>query len=333
MNCREFEERYWLKLYGEAIPGGESGLTDHLAVCETCQSRKEEIDKTFALLTVREPVTPKQTALSQAREMLRARIQSEGKPKITLVVRDWIRDFLVGLSAPRWQPALAFSMLILGLLIGRSAFFPSPLELAESQSLLFTNPEALERQYITDRILDKTSQISDLRIKSLEPESGFVQVNFRGTRDYQLQGNADDEIIRELMAWAIKNEENSGARLQSVQNLAKASALSNEARAALAYALTNDQNDGVRLRALEALAGTPQDPLTEQAILGALLKDPNPAVRIHAIDMLLGRKQTNKTKSLMLNLAEADSNDYVRLRARQAIRESEYNLEQVGFQE
>jgi hypothetical protein len=333
MNCREFEERYWLKLYGESIPGGESGLTEHLEACGACQSRKEEIDRMHALLTVREPVTPKQTALSQAREMLRARIQSERKPKITWIAGDWIRNFLVGLSAPRWQPALALSMLIIGLLIGRAAFYTAPLDLAGSQPLAFNNPEALERHYIADRILDDESSISDVKIKPIDPESGLVLVSFKGTKDFRLQGSPEDELIRELMTWSIKNGQNSGARLQSVQNLAKATVLSNEAREALAYALTHDNNDGVRLRALEALASAPGDPLTEQAILGALLKDPNPAVRIHAIDMLLARRQTDKTKSLMLSLAEADSNDYVRMRARQAIRESEYQLEQVDFQE
>jgi hypothetical protein len=333
MNCQEFEERYWLKLYGEAIPGGESSLTEHLEACEACQSRKAEIDRIHALLTVREPVIARREALMQARQLLKARIQSERKLKSGWSMGDRIRTALAGLSAPRWQPAVALVMLVIGLFIGRAIFYAPPLELAGLQPLAFDNPEALERYYIADRILEEESSISDIRVKPVDQESGLVQVSFKGTKDFRLQGSPEDEVIRELMTWAIKNEQNSGARLQSVQNLANMTELSDEAREALAYALTHDENDGVRLRALEALASAPRDHMTEQAILGALLKDQNPAVRIHAIDMLLTKKQTDKTKSLMLSLAEADSNDYVRMRARQAIKESEYKLETVDFQE
>jgi hypothetical protein len=229
------------------------------------------------------------------------------------------------------QPVVAFSMLLLGLLIGRFAFV-SPVEFpGEAPPFMVASPAALERSYIAENVLTGDTQIRDLKVKPLDPASGLVQVDFRATRDFQIQGSPSDDLVGPLLAWAVKNEANSGARLQSVEELSRATALSSEAREALAYALVNDQNEGVRLKALEALGNAPRDDLTEQAFLSALLKDPNPAVRIRAIDMILSDEITTDNESILLKAMEADSNDYVRMKADQAIRKSDLSYEMIRF--
>lgn len=330
MDCREFEETYWLKVYGENFSGGETGLAEHLKMCSQCQARKEQIDRIHSLLEFRTAQLAQPEALKQVRQRLAARIKAEKRqPKL----RAWsgqLGELVGSFFQPRWQPALALGTLILGLLIGRVLFYtPEGGDLATSP-LLFSDPVSLEQRYIAERMLQEDSWISDLRVRPTE--SGLVQVSFKGARDYLVEGNPEDELIRELLAWAIKNEENSGTRLYSVKELSKASQMSARTREALAYAAINDENDGVRLRALKAMGSAPQDKLTEQVILGALLKDPNPAVRISAIDLLLANDGIDKSESLLLTLAEADSNDYVRMRARQAIRQSDHDLELVDFQ-
>jgi hypothetical protein len=330
MDCREFEETYWLKVYGEDSSGGETGLAEHLKTCSRCQARKEQIDRMHSLLEFRTAQVPQPEALQEVRQRLVARIEAEKRqPKL----RAWgerLGELVGSFFQPRWQPALALGMLILGLLIGRVLFYtPEGGDLASSP-LLFSDTVNWEQRYIAERILQDDSGISDLRVRPTE--SGLVQVSFKGARDYLVEGNPEDELIRELLTWAIKNGDNSGARLYSVKELSKAPQMSTRAREALAYAAINDENDGVRLRALKAMGSATKDKLTEQVILGALLKDPNPAVRISAIDLLLVNEGIDKSESLLLSLAEADSNDYVRMRARQAIRQSDYDMELVDFQ-
>lgn len=323
MDCKDFEQLYWLWAYGEAIPGGEDGLLQHLESCPTCQARREELYRLRELLRTRTSPVLKPEALAQARQRLAARLRAEERPGIELSGNRW-REGLRRWFAPRWQPAYALGALLLGLVIGRIIYYsPAPAP-DRTGPIPWRSSDELKRREIAENILKDDSQITDLRIRPLNPQTGLMQVSFRGIKDYQVQGRPEDELIRGLLTWAVKNESNSGARLESVEGLARASSLSSMAREALAYALINDKNDGVRLRALEALGSAPRDHLIEQAILDALLNDSNPAVRIRAIDVLLTDEVMDKSESLLLHLAEADSNDYVRMRARNAIRQSDF---------
>ena len=331
MDCKDFDERYWLHAYGEEVPGGNETFLQHLETCVKCQSRRRELDRFRALLTSRAPAEARPEALEQSRERLSARLRAEQNGRRTVSVGERLREWLRPLSGPVMQPVVAFSMLVLGLLIGRFAFVSPAVFSEETLPLTIASPAALERSYIAESVLTGDTQIRDLKVKPLDPASGLVQVDFRATRDYQIQGNPSDDIVGPLLAWAVKNEDNSGARMQSVEELARATELSLEAREALAYALVNDQNEGVRLKALEALGSSPRDELSEQAILKALLKDPNPAVRIRAIDMILSDEITTDNESVLLKALEADSNDYVRMKADQAIRKSDLSYEMIRF--
>ena len=333
MNCKDFENLYWQRTYGESIPGGEDGFLDHLESCPTCAERKVELDRLQALLAARRTAEPKQEALNIARQRLAARIkvQSGQSPFPRLGDRwfEWIKPWF----QPVWKPAIALGLLLVGLILGRMIYYSPGDLLNQMPQIDLTSSMDFERQYITDNVLKSGSNIQDFRIKPLAPESGLVQVNFKAVQDYQIQGDPTDALIENLLTWALKNDANSGSRLSSVEELARASDLSTPAQEALAYALVNDQNAGVRLKALEALGSAPRNSLSEQAILSALLKDSNPAVRIRAIDMILSEELDIKSEPLILKAAEADSNDYVRMRAREAFRQTNYNYELVNDHE
>ena len=331
MDCREFEKLYWLRAYGEAIPGGEDGFLTHLKTCPRCQARKAEWDGLQSILGNRTSPVPKPEALARAREKLSVRLRSGEFHRERTSLWEGLLERLRWELKPAWQPALALGMLLVGILIGRIVFYAPVAETTKPPTLATQYPEELKRYFLAENVLEGASQIEDLRVRPLEPETGLVEVSFLGTKEYQIQGSPEDDLIRGLLSWAVKNEENSGARLQSVEELGRASHLSPKAREVLAYALIHDQNDGVRLKALEALSSAPRDPLSEQAILNALLKDPNPAVRIGAIDALLSEPIPEKSETLVLQLAEADSNDYVRMRARQAIRRSNFSFDMINL--
>ncbi len=287
MDCLEFEKLYWLKVYGETVPGGEDGIAEHLEKCAACRDRKAEIDRMHALLGFRTAQEAKPEALASARRLFSARLKSQLKRSFIDRLGERLKELIDGNLTPAFQPAVALGMLLIGLLIGRLVFFNAQNAPVSPSPPFLSDPISLEHRYISEKVLQHESSITDLRVRPMKDESGLVQVSFRGTQDYIVAGKPEDDLIRELLTWAIKNEENSGARLNSVKELSRASSLSSMTREALAYAAINDANDGVRLKALEALGNAPRDELTEQAMLGALLKDPNPAVRIRAIDLLL----------------------------------------------
>jgi hypothetical protein len=333
MECREFEELYWLKAYGENLNGGDDGLVEHLQSCSACRVKAEEWDRVRALLAVRAPEAAKPEALQVARRRLLARLLHTGEFAPTRRrsagrIREWLRG-LGDIRAPRWEIGLAFGALAAGLILGRLMFHPaSPLstiklgDQTQLQPASYLESPELEKNELLEQVLTGKSHITDLRIRPASDQSGLVDVTFKAEKEFTVQGKPDDRLILELLGWAIKNEQNSGVRLQSVSELAQASKLDPRARQVLAYALVNDHNDGVRLKALEALANAAPDQLVEDAILNALLKDPNPAVRIRAIDVLLAGGTAFKSSPALLAAAQGDSNDYVRMQAHRAIRET-----------
>jgi len=324
MDCRKFEELYWLKAYGESIPGGEEGLQKHLGACPDCRSRLAELDRLRALLSFRGVCEPKPEALQEARYRLLARLR-------VVKGRSWasdLRDWFWG-RGWRLQVGLATATLVVGLLVGRFALvrttwvpFGASLQQASQSPQAWQDQASLERLFVGQNILRGKSKISDVKVKQKAENDSTIEVLFKAAKEYSVTGRPDDPMILELLGWAVKNEDNSGVRLQSVEELSRASDLSEKARQALAYALVNDKNSGVRLRALEALRKAAPDELSEQAILNALMKDPNPAVRIGAIDALLQTPPSENAERMLLFAAETDSNEYVRQQARNAIRQS-----------
>jgi hypothetical protein len=324
MDCRQFEELYWLKTYGEPLPeGGESGWLEHLQNCPNCQAKKVEFDRLFSVLTIRTPALAEPEALVASRARLSARLRME-KSTSHLSGLPW-KGALSGSWLKLWRPAMALGMLAIGLVIGKYFFTTDTTRMPYFASPEQSQMTASMPSVIAEKALNEGATISDLRIKDVDESNGLVQVSFKATQDFKLEGKPQDELIQNLLAWAVKNDGNSGARLRSVEGLATASHISEQARQALAFALVNDKNDGVRIKALEALAKAPRDHTTEQAILGALLHDPNPAVRIRAVDALVADTTRDRQQEYLLGLAEADSNQYVRMRAAQAIRQTPLN--------
>lgn len=340
MDCKNFEKNYWLIAYEEADPGGDDGLNKHLQSCPDCRAKKEELDRIKSLLDAHAALAPEQEMLFSARRLLRGRLRDRKEGVKSVSSGIWIWERLRGTFEPAWRPAFGLGLVLIGLIIGRFIIQPHPYSFTDSISPVSSGQSAsFEQRYIAESLLKDRSRIQDIKVKSLDPASGLVQVDFSAVQEYRIQGDPSEKIIGDLLAWSVKNETNSGVRLQSVEELARVSNMSAPARQALVYALINDENPGVRLKALQALGKAPWDKLTEQAILSALLKDTNPAVRISAIDMILSQSEESPTSEgtwrpepYLLQAAESDSNDYVRMRARQAIRQTNFNYEFINVQ-
>ncbi|RJP77644.1 MAG: hypothetical protein C4524_07935 [Candidatus Zixiibacteriota bacterium] len=325
MKCEAFDELFWLRAYGEALPGGEDGFLRHVESCPRCQARQEELERVRALVNVRVPCEPRPEALETARARLLARLQTGRRRSPASILSD-LWDRLRPRRTWGWELGFAAAALAIGLFVGRLTLRQPLPEImpwetgVDMTTAAYVDQKEVNRKYLIGDLLKSGTEVSDVKVKPSSKKEGHVEVSFRAVKNYVIEGQPDDKVILDLLGWAVKNEENSGVRLQSVEELARASELSPKARQVLAYALVNDQNDGVRLKAIEALQGTQRDELAEQAILNALLKDPNPAVRIAAIDALLQKGPAQDTDRILLQAAESDSNAYVRMQARKAIR-------------
>ena len=79
----------------------------------------------------------------------------------------------------------------------------------------------------------------------------------RGERT--ISGSRDDQQIRELLMAAAKEGADPGLRAQTVTILV-GDADDSDVREALAFAMANDENTNVRLKAMEGLSATPTTP-------------------------------------------------------------------------
>ena len=143
-----------------------------------------------------------------------------------------------------------------------------------------------------------------------------MALRVQATSDLTLKGRPDDEPIRRVLTWAIRQNVNAGARIESIEMLG--CWMDDEICDALVEALENDGNTGVRLQAIQALKELVGDEKVKQAFLRVLKDDPNPGIRIQAIEAL-SPLAGEVPRSAFEQAAEEDQNNYVRILARKAL--------------
>ena len=91
-------------------------------------------------------------------------------------------------------------------------------------------------------------------------------------------------------------------------------------RELLMYALRNDSNPGVRLKALEGLGEYVKDDVrVRDAVLTALMSDENPGVRTLAIQMVRPVRADSTVRQVLQHLSANDDNSSIRMQARSAL--------------
>jgi hypothetical protein len=162
------------------------------------------------------------------------------------------------------------------------------------------------------------------------PEKGEVEFSFEMVTPIRMKGNVNDNAVQRVLAQALLNDQNPGARLLMVSTLAnqvESTRLPDvEIKAALIRAVRSDANVGVRQEALKALQKFPLDGEIKQAIIYVLRYETNPSMRIDAINYL--EKPFLAAKTADQDILEAlkekmqsDENNYIRIRARNVYEE------------
>jgi anti-sigma factor RsiW len=295
MNCDWVQHNVSLYLYNELGDDSRHELEQHLMRCRNCAAEFEST-KSFheAMSALPAPeVTPNLLTASrmQLAEALEHAEQLHGW-------RRFVLDPMALLQRMRVSPALAAAIFIVGFGGGLGTMY----------SLRPGGAVVLPHEM---HDMSKAS-IGSVRSIEVQPNSDQVSINYDRVLPDQVQGNASDPKIQELLAYAARNNDNSGVRLDSVGVLAKKGD-DPAARETLTYSLRYDSNPGVRLKALEALEPyVREDVRVRNAVLEALLNDSNPGVRSGAIHLLEPVKADTSVRAALQQLSKEDPNDYIR---------------------
>jgi hypothetical protein len=313
MNHDQFLDLVHLSLYHDLDEDQQQVLALHLKSCAECSVELEQLKKLDVLLRTNQRFEVTDQLLDEARRELRVALRLE-RSKRSLVT-EWVERLNV-LRMPGVRLAMGgAATLVIGFCVGYLVFSSG----RESQSAGMLPAVG---QSVVDR---NEPRVSGFRFVQQPQEGGDVEIAFDLVTPVRMKGNIADNAIQRVLAQALMNEHNPGARIRTVSALASQVDLSGkpdeEVKAALIQALKTDGNAGVRMEALKALEKFPLDKSIQNALLYILSHDTNPSMRIGVINYLekpalAGESVDQDILNVLKERMQSDNNNYVRTRAK-----------------
>ncbi len=307
MECQRAKKLIVLRVYGELLEEERPAFEQHLGSCAHCAAALAAETRLRGLMDQRGMREPSPDLLAGCRMSLEESLDFSKPVGFWERVRQtvhWVNPLAV-------HPALSAAMLVLfGVLLGwkvtpKWAIKPGPAG----------TPVVGQTELIPDDF-----QISGINSVATDPNSGRVVVSYDAARRVTLDGTPEDPAIQRVLLFAVRNYENSGVRLESVDALRR-SADDVLIRRALIPALLNDKNPGVRLRALDGLKKYVHEPVVRDALLAALSRDSNPGVRVECINALT-EFPDSQVITVLRGLAQKDRNSYIRMKSAAALEQA-----------
>lgn len=154
-------------------------------------------------------------------------------------------------------------------------------------------------------------------------DKGAIEIHYNLVNEIQLAGKLDSPAIRELLVYAMVNEENPNIRRSAVKAMQAATQGRQELNAdylqSLETILQSDQNPGIKLLALDVLKTMPLNEQIKNLLIRVLLYDPNTPVRIDAFKTLTSKHMTEKDIDHFLQAAINDTSKYISYKSEQLI--------------
>lgn len=301
MNCDWVRENITFYVYDELTDDARHELEQHLNRCPGCTSELQSMRdfKEVASAVPQLEVTPNLLASARMdlQEALEGVEQVHGWRRILFDPFAWLRQV-------QFSPALATAIFIVGFGGGLLTMY---------RTEIHKTPIAGQGQVQTTN-----ASISNVVDINRDP-NGQVQIQYNQMMPAKAEGSLDDEKIKDLLLVAVRDNVNSGVRMDSIDLLSKMED-DGRIREALIFALRYDTNPGVRLKALEAIA--PQvktDIRVRNAVLEALLNDNNPGVRSGALRALEIVKADTSVRAALQQLSKDDPNQYIRTESRRLL--------------
>jgi len=319
MNHKEYREMLHLSFVSELGDEEQAVLAGHLETCESCRRERGELEKLHGLLSL--PGTsdvPSDELLEDARRELRVSLRLERSRRS---LWDRVLEWIDASTSPGVR--LAFggaAMLLVGMGLSY-ALFMRPGPVSQSSEVPTLAALASERGEM---------RVANLHFISQDAESQQVDFTFEMVTPVHVRGSVNDLAVQKVLAQALLNDQNPGARLKMVSTLAsqveQTKLPDTEIKTALIQALKSDVNVGVRKEALTTLEKLPLDQDIKEAFLFVLKHETNPAMRIEVINhlekpVLDGQWTSNDILDVLREKMQSDDNNYIRNRARNVLQE------------
>jgi hypothetical protein len=292
MKCDEVTRQIPLYCYGEVSSDLEEGIEAHLSGCAACNAELNRHRAFLDVLNEREDAG-EAALLATCRMDLRRALSAEAEtPR-----QGWLealRSF-AHMHIPFRVPVGAMALVALG-------FFGA--------------------RYTPEKFGGVKAGLSEptfSSIRSVEDQSGKVNIAVDEVHRRMVSGSLQDPQIRQLLVSALREESNPGVRVESIGML-RNSTDSEEVRNALLDSLIHDPNAGVRLKAIEGLKAWAGNADVRRTLANVLLKDDNPGVRVQAID-LLTTHHDDSIVGVLQDVVQKEDNNYVRARCSRLLEE------------
>jgi len=320
-----YKEWILLSILGELGDSDQRTLDAHLTECGDCRAELEEARSVVALVGKTGAAHPTDDALREARRSLhdalsrtRGRRVEAGSRAGSFAGAGWLSHlFSQRRVAFAGAAAIAVGFLAGYLVFGRTergALSPRPAGTVQVQS----EPSGMakgpgERGGTIYR---------NVRLANVDPRTNEVELEYDIVRPARLKAAMDDERVRNVLAQAVMNDDNVGARLQAINTIGTYADLprGGEIERALIRAVMTDPNAGVRKQAIYVLYRMPFDDDIKRACLDVLANDENEGLRIAAINilavaMLEGHLQGKEISDAVGARLQNDPNDYIRIQS------------------
>ena len=240
------------------------------------------------------------------RWVLRQRLQRAAQPRF--FVDRWWQALRSRPLTFAFQGAAMAMTFVLGLYVASTSEVS---QMPGSDELVATNSSPL------GLVNDDDFEIFQLRVNEYDPVTGAIDLSFSLASETRLTGNIADNQIHQLMAVALQDDIDSGARLDTINALQQVSS-GNEVHEALIYVLNNDENPGVRYQAVRALVDLADQERVRDALRMALRRDMNQGVRVEAFNALMNYPD-EQTMDLFREQMQSDGNEYIRAQSRSIV--------------
>jgi hypothetical protein len=285
MNCAEAEPLLVFLACDEVSAEERTGIETHLEGCVECRALLAEEDAFHENLIVMpqaaDEVDRAGTLLAQCRSELAESLDQMAMPAERErwqpfgLVRRWMA------LRPGWSAA---GLLAAGAILGVQLLQWLP----TNDSIKGRAMSVSAAPKVSDEQLAKMA-VSEINFApSADAAPGMLQVQLQAEQPVTLSGSLDDNDVRRVLTYVVKNSDrfDAGVRLDCLDAL-KARIHDPEIRGALLAAARHDENAAVRMKALEALRDVAGEKDVRDALLESLNRDANAGVRVEAVNLLV----------------------------------------------
>ena len=266
-------------------------IETHIVACAACAAQLvEENDLQEAMVAALQPADEFDSSgilLSQCRSELAEALDDLSAPPVQERWRPfgWVRSWMA--LRPAWSGAL---LVLFGIVVGTQV-----VPWVKNGNNNDANGQAMNvtaKPPLTKDQLDNMEVAGINFSSSSGAGSPSVRLQLRAEQPMVLTGSVDDSDMRHVLTYVVENGErfDAGVRLDCLEAL-KVASRDQLVRQALINAARNDQNPAVRMKAVESLRDAATHDDVRQALLDALEQDSNPGVRVEAVNVLVGSLQ------------------------------------------